>query len=315
MSRLIFVISLILIIIGKVTALEEQTQLLVTPLAGAKIVVNEVVISAAISGPLTDEMDLAQARLFVDGLEVTSRCLRTDRLLSYRPLVPFSAGAVSARLEFPNGIEKSWSFSVSPSSAISSVTHSAAGTLSEYEEFKVTMKARAGLKAGFKIGPDDKLEHPLVEVEPGLYSGKYVVGRRDYYLGEPIIGILHLKNEVVSLNSKKPVTLFGNLFRVVILSPAYGSKVPHNFDIKGRTRPNSRITFVPELSFSRNTRAPNTRGSGGDSSFDAHADDKGFFSVNYGIPISIPNLSVVMSIFATTPDGERSVPVVLRYNF
>lgn len=294
---------------------EEPTSLAVSPPDGAIVTSEDLIVSASLSGPSVPSMDLAHARLFIDGQEMTERSLRTERVLTYRPPVALGSGTIQARVEFANGLVKSWAFQVKADQDIREVSHTAKGTLSEYEEFTVTMRAKPGQKAGFKVGPDDKTEHPLIEESPGVYRGTYVVGRRDYFLGEPIIGLLHLGSRVESKLSANPVTLFGQLFRVVILSPKSGVDVPNNFDIKGRTRPGCRVTFVPDLSFSRNTRAPNTRGTGGDASFEARADDQGFFTVNYGVPISLPNLSVVMSVFATTPQGERSVPVILRYHF
>ena len=272
-------------------------------------------VSVSVNGPLVESMNLAQARLFVNEREVTSQCLRTDRFLSYRPLAEPSPGPVQVRLEFPNGIEKAWSFQVAAPQVISRVTHNAGKeSLGEYEEFEVTMEAEPGLKATFLIGEDDK-EHPMTEASRGVYIGTYTVSPGDFYLGEPVIGQLHMGSRVEKMQAKEPATLFGHLFRVVIFEPKSGSETANNFDIKGRTRPGSKVVFVPDLSFQRNTRAPSTQGRGGDGSFETRADERGYFTVNYGVPISLPNLSVVMSVFAVTPDGERSVPVILRYHF
>lgn len=294
--------------------LAQDTSLSVSPLPSSTVRPEELMISVSVSGPLVEAMNLAQARLFVNGREVTGQCLRTDRFLSYRPPVPPESGKMEARLEFPNGVEREWAFEVSRPSAITSVTHSATESLGEYEELTVTLEGEPGLKASFLLG-DEEDEHPMTEASRGVYIGTYTVKPGDFYLGEPVTGQLHLGPRVEQLRAKKPVTLFGHLFRVVIYSPKSGSQTPKNFDIKGRTRPGSKVTFVPDLSFQRNSRAPNTQGSGGDGSFETRADDQGYFTVNYGVPISLPNLSVVMSVFATTPKGERSVPVILRYHF
>lgn len=273
-----------------------------------------MMVSISLNGPLVETLDLAQARLFVDDKDVTYSCLRTDRFLSFRPLSPPPAGPVNARLVFPNGVEREWSFQVEVPRLIRSVTHNGEGSLGEFEVLTVTMEAESGHKAGFLLG-DSPRELPLTETSPGLYTGSYEVQPRDYYLGEPITAQVHLGSRTEKLVADDPVTLFGHLFRVVIYSPASGSKVTNNFDIKGRTRPNCKVTFVPDLSFQRNTRSPNTQGRGNSGSFETWADDKGYFSANYGVPLSLPNLSVVMSVFATTPKGERSVPMVLRYHF
>lgn len=271
-------------------------------------------ISVSVSGPLVETMNLAQARLFVNGTEVTGQSLRTDYFLSYRPLSPPSPGAMQARLEFPNGVERAWGFEITAPDVIASVSHNAKDSLGEYEELQVTLEGMPGRRAGFLLGDDEK-EYPMSETTPGVYTGSYTVQPGDYYLGEPVTGVLHLETRSERRQAEQPVTLFGHLFRVVIFSPRSGSQTPNNFDITGRTRPGSKVTFVPALSFRRNTRAPSTQGRGGGGSFEARADADGFFTVNYGVPLSLPNLSVVMSVFATTPQGERSVPVILRYHF
>ena len=292
---------------------QEESSLSVSPLPDASVRGEEVMISVSVSGPLVETMNLAQAKLYVDDKDVTMHTLRTDRFLSYRPLAPPSPGTINARLEFPNGVERTWTFKVAAPQVITSVTHSATDSLGEYEELTVTMEAEPGMRATFLIG-DKPQEHAMSEATRGVYMGTYTVKPGDFYLGEPITGQLHMGSRVEQLQAKKPVTLFGHLFRVVIFSPKSGSQQPNNFDIKGRTRPKCKVTFVPDLSFQRNTRAPSTQGRGG-SSFETWADDEGYFTVNYGVPISLPNLCVVMSVFATQPDGERSVPVILRYHF
>ena len=311
-----FFVLWMFLVFGVGPALAEETNLSLSPLPDSSISRDDLMISVSVSGPLAEALNLSRARLFVDNAEVTAQCLRSDRFLSYRPLRTPAPGLLEARIEFPNGVERSWSFRVAEPQVIESVTHSAVGeSLGEYEELTVTMKAAPGYKARFLVGEDDKKSHPMVEESPGTYVGTYVVVPGDFYLGEPVIGELNLGQRVERKTADKPATLFGHLFRVVIFSPKSGSTTPNNFDIKGRTRPGSKVSFVPHLSFQKNTRAPNTRGGGGSGSFETRADEQGFFTINYGVPLSLPNLSVVMSVFAVTPDGERSVPVILRYHF
>lgn len=293
----------------------QGTSLSLSPLPDSSVSRDDLTVSVSINGPLAEALNLSRARLFVAGKEVTAQCLRSDRFLTYRPIATPQAGVMEARLEFPNGVERSWSFQIAEPHVIESITHSSVGeSLGEYEELTVTMKAAPGYKARFLVGEDDKKIHPMVEESPGLYVGTYTVVPGDFYLGEPVIGELNLGQRTEQKTADKPVTLFGHLFRVVIFSPQSGTSTPNNFDIKGRTRPGSKVTFVPKLSFQKNTRAPNTR-SGSGASFETRADEQGYFTVNYGVPISLPNLSVVIAVTAAAPDGERSVPVILRYHF
>lgn len=293
---------------------QGSTTLSLSPLPETKVSNEDLMVSVSLSGPLVEAMPLSQARLFLNDKEVTLQCFCTDRLLSYRPYSPPNPGRWEARLEFPNGVVRRWSFQVVAPSLITSVEHSGEESLGEYEELTVTMRAEPGHQGSFRLGRSPT-EHPLQETEPGLYIGTYTVMPGDFFLGEPVLVRLQKGNRVEELEAEKPVNLFGHLFRVVIQSPKSGSQTPKNFDIKGRTRPGCKVTFVPDLSFNRNSRAPNTQGSGTDGSFETWADEEGYFTVNYGVPMTLPNLSVVMSVFATTPKGERSVPVILRYHF
>ena len=83
--------------------------------------------------------------------------------------------------------------------------------------------------------------------------------------------------------------------------------------------------MVPRVSFNRNTSPPvvgqqgqnySARAAGsGVGNIETRADENGFWKVNYGIPVKLPNIAVVISVFAISPDGERSAPVTLRYQF
>lgn len=294
---------------------EEETSLLLSPPPQGQVSSNDLVVSVSVSGPLSKALDLESAKLFVDGRNVTGLCLRTGDYLSFRPLSPLSPGQVSARVEFSNGVTREWSFQVIPSQLIKSVTHNAQEALGEYQEMKVEMDAEPGLEAGFLIDHRGE-EYPMTETDRGHYEGIYTVKPGDYYLGVPITGQLHLGERVESRDSQTPANLFGHLFRVHIIEPLSGKAPSNDFMIKGRTRPGSKVTIVPRLSFNSNTPAPASRWSeSGGGSIEAQADKDGYFQIEYGVPLSLPNLNVVLSVFAVTPSGERSVPITLRYSF
>jgi hypothetical protein len=310
-----FLVMLVLLGLLSSAGWPEGTSLLLSPPPDGEIQSMDLVVSVTVSGPLSEALDLAQARLFVGGRNVTGLCLRTKDYLSYRPMNPLQPGPVEARLEFANGVVREWKFQVVPTELIESITHNAVDALGEYQEMKVQMKAEPGVKATFSIDTDRE-EYPLVEVSRGIYEGTYTVKPGDYFLEAPIHGHLHLGSRRESRTSDKPVTLFGHLFRVHIIEPLPGAAPSNNFLIKGRTRPGSKVSIVPRLSFNKNTRAPSSRwDSGGGGSIEAYADDEGFFEIEYGVPIKVPNLSVVLAVFAVSPSGERSVPITLRYNF
>jgi hypothetical protein len=293
----------------------EDTSLLLNPPPNGEVQSVDLVVSATVSGPLKEALDLRTAKLFVGGRNVTGLCLRTDGYLSFRPMNALAPGPVEAKLEFSNGVVRKWSFEVVPTNLIQEVTHNAKDALGEYQELEVTMEAEPGVKATFSIDTERE-EYPMEEVSRGLYQGTYTVQPGDYHLGVPIKGHIHMGSRTESRESAQPAKLFGHLFRVHIIEPKPGKAPSNNFMIKGRTRPGSKVTIVPRLSFNNNAQAPASRWSrSGGGSIESRADDEGFFEIEYGIPINVPNLKVVLAVFAVSPDGERSVPITLRYQF
>ena len=303
----------------------DQTSLTLSPPPESKVAAADLVVSISISGPLSKTMELGQAQLFVNDRNVTGLSLRSDSYLSFRPLSTLQPGPVKARLEFRNGVVREWTFEVTPSQLIKSVTHNAKEALGQYQELVVTMKGEPGLNAYFTLGDKSK-KYPMTEPSRGVYRGIYVVKPRDYFLGEKVTGFLDLGEEVEQRVAEDPASIFGHIFRVHIISPKSGIGMPSQFKIRGRTRPGSKVTLVPRISFNRGTRAPTSAGSvsgvnnntgagGSEGGISARADEEGYFEVDYGIPLKLPNLSVVISVFAVTPNRERSVPTVLRYSW
>ena len=307
----------ILFLVGFLSQLcwAEKTSLLLSPAPDAEIQSRDLVVSVTVSGPLSESLNLGTAKLFVGDRNVTGLCLRNDTYMSFRPLNPMPTGPVEARLEFSNGLVKKWNFEVVPTEFIKSVTHNGREALGEYQDLKVRMEAEPGIKATFTIDTKRK-EHPMTEVSRGVYEGTYTVKPGDYFLGVPIHGHLHFGSRKESRKSEEPAKLFGHLFRVHIIEPVAGKAPSKNFTIKGRTRPGSKVSIVPRLSLNSNTPAPSSRwGRGGGGNIEAQANDEGFFEIDYGVPITLPNLSVVLNVYAVSPSGERSVPITLRYDF
>ena len=47
----------------------------------------------------------------------------------------------------------------------------------------------------------------------------------------------------------------------------------------------------------------------------AEADADGNFSVHYGLPLTLPNMQVVLTVTATDAEGNRSIPTMVRVKF
>lgn len=261
----------------------------------------------------------SSARMWVNGREVSASLLRTPMFVSYRPMGEMAAGPVDVRFTIPDArgrpVELAWAFELKPRGRIQEVTHNAVAELGEYEELVVEMRAEPGGQAWFEV-EGFKHDLPMEEEELGVYRGRYLVKPGDMKMEGIVKAYLQLGPRVESVQAEKPVTIFGNIFRVKVYEPVSGSKVPLNFIIKGRTRPGAKVTAVANVGFDAAMQAPNTTtGDGGTGGMETRADDQGFFELEYGVPLKLPNMRVILSVFAVNQDGERSVPTILQYQF
>ena len=259
------------------------------------------------------------ARIWVNGKEVNG-LLRTPMFVSYQPPGELAEGPVNVRFTAGN-TTLTWDFSIKSRPLITSLTHDAVDNLGEYDELHVVMKGEPGGQAWFELGTmTDKT--PLEEGEAGVYKATFLFEPGQQGMGARLIGHLRLGPRTDSFTAEKPVNVFGGLFRVKIFSPPSGSQVENTFSIKGRTRPNSKVVMAPKLGFSDGITAPVTNPSnagrrndptGG--SVEGVADAQGYFTIEYGVPMALPNLQVAIAVYAIDPAGNRSVPVLLRYRF
>lgn len=297
------------------------------PANESTVLVDRPVISVSLPGSANYLHD--SARLWVNGKEVSGSCLRTPMFVSYQPMTEVKKGLIRVRFTIPivgqeDPAELRWTFMVDPAGRIKRVSHDGKEKLQEYDELTVTMEAETGGEAWFTI---DRIpgRHKLKEIEEGVYQGLYLVKPGDYAMGTRVTGFLTFGPKTEEREAEDQVVIFGHLFRVKIYEPADGSEVPTQFKIRGRTRPNSKVTLVPQIGFNENIAAPNSSNinnprasdaaSSGTGSIETKADENGFFEFDYGVPLRLPNMRVVMAIYAVEPEGERSVPRILRYRF
>ena len=292
-------------------------ELSVSPAPGETVAESRPVISVQL--PADGALRHEGARLWVNGHEVTGSCLRTPMFVSYQAPGEMAEGEVQVRFQARSAdgqpVEQSWSFQVRPPSRITSVVHDAEGELGEYDELAVEMTAEPGGRAWFEI-EGLVAEVPMAEGPAGLYRGTYHVKSGDYRLKARVLGHLELGPRSSALPAGKPVSIFGHLFRVKILEPANGAQVPQDFILRGRTRPHARISVVPKIGFDDGMAAATRDAGGGQTgTIPAEADGDGNFSVHYGLPLTLPNMQVVLTVTATDAEGNRSIPTMLRVRF
>lgn len=292
--------------------------LTVSPAYGSTVADDRPVISVDFASPTAVKYE--SARLWLDGREVTGNCLRTPQFISYQALFPMKSGQVTVRFTGlaadSTPIERKWSFSIKPAPGITSIAHDAGEqSLGEYDDLTVTMKGLPGGKARFEIG-EYRFSTPMSEVKPGVYVGTYRVQPGDHCQSASIIGYLGIGTKEYAHTCERPVTMWANLFRVIVETPKDSAEVSKTFLIKGRTRPNSNVSIIPQLGFSDKLAAPsavNNKSPMG--SVPCLADEHGNFSVEYGCPIILPNLHVVFTVVASDEKGNRSVPVSIWCKF
>ena len=261
-----------------------------------------------------------RCRLWMNGQEVTGECLRSGHFLTFRPYKAPPTGSVAVRFagEDDKGqpLERSWKFELAPAPWIQNLSHDGQSDLFEDDLLQVQFRAPARGRASFSIGSLSPVT--MVEAEPGSYQGSYRVKSSDVSLASPVTVHYQKGDHKEDASIAPNVKVFGGLYRVRISSPPDNSLVDQTFVLTGHARPGSRVSVIPKIGFSDRLAPPTTNSntvSGTAGSIPAEVDEQGNFQVEYGVPLVLPNMRVVMSIFAIDPEGNRSMPTIVHYRF
>lgn len=295
-----------------------QPSLELTPAPGAKVQEQRPCIQ--ISWP-AGTVAGSKARLWFNGYEVSQDCLRNDQFVSYRPFAAPSSGPVQVRFEAEDDhgqpLEKSWSFDLQQPRLIQKVSHNGAQEgLYENDDFVIRCQACAGGKAHFEVPGWQPV--PMKEIQPGIYEASYRVRSCDTALKQPVKVVYEFDGHREEQVALEPVKIFGGFYRVKVLSPADGSNVDQSFTIVGRAKPGSTVSIIPKLGFGSDGRAPTTMSnavSATAGAIPAEVDKDGNFKVDYGVPLLLPGMGLVMSVYSVDEEGTRSMATVVRYNF
>ncbi len=256
-------------------------------------------------------------RLWVDGQEVTLTSLRSTDFLSFRPYRAGGAGPIRARFGAKSTtgqiVKRDWSFSVRPPTVIANLKWNDEGTLFEGDVLQVQFQAPPRGKAEFQI--DHWAPVAMKEGPPGTYRGEYQVGPKDNGMSAPLRVRYENDTQRQELTASKPVQIFGGLYKVRITSPSDNSEVEQNFVIRGQARAGSRVMVIPNLGLAGMSAPSTVEGGGTLGSMPAEVDENGQFTLNYGLPIMIPGMSVAFTIYSIDPDGTRSAPTTVHYRF
>ncbi|MBS2040035.1 hypothetical protein JST97_33925 [bacterium] len=254
--------------------------------------------------------------LFMNGKDVTYSSLRCDDYVSFRP---YDSTAGEVEMKFlavdlhGRPLERAWQFQVHPQALVHDLSHTGAQDLFEGDLLRVAFQSTARGKASFQVG--DWAPVAMRESEPGYYVGEYRVKASDSAISKPLKVHYQLGDHKETVQAKEPVRIFGGLYRVRVDSPGDGAKVDQNFHLSGHARPGSRVMILPRLGFDTNSAATTTANGAQLGAIPAEVDDNGNFTLDYGVPVLLPGMKVVLSIYSIDPDGNRSAATVVSYNF
>ena len=262
----------------------------------------------------------SRCRLWMNGQEVTGECLRSGHFLTFRPYKAPPGGSVEVRFAGEDGkgqlLEKSWKFELAPAPWIQNLSHDGQSDLIEDDQLQVQFRAPARGRASFSIGSLTPVA--MVETEPGSYQGSYRVKASDVSLASPVTVHYQKGDHKEDASISPNVKVFGGLYRVRITSPPDNSLVEQSFNLTGHARPGSRVNVIAKVGFTDRLAPPTTNSNtvaGTAGSIPAEVDEQGNFQVEYGVPIVLPGMRVVMSIFAIDAEGNRSMPTIMHYRF
>lgn len=184
-----------------------------------------------------------QVKLMVAGEDVTAQATRTPRFITYRPILPFANGPVTARVLLAdragNAAECEWQFTVNaPEVAIASVAHNATRPVDLGQGFTVTVAGKPRGTASFSIGTM-KTGLPMAETTPGIYQGRYTAEKGDVAFAARIVAQLVTETgEQFTRECSEPITILTVAPRAPsITSPSEDEVIDGPVIVTGKAQP------------------------------------------------------------------------------
>lgn len=264
-------------------------------------------------------------RLLLDDRDVSGQCRREGPVTLLSLPSSLSAGAHTVEIELPSLLSGTrriaWTFTVAPTDAAKGahdlqVGHNARRTLNEGDVLEVRAEGPPGGRGQATIG---HLRLPLREVRPGAYTAVHEIQHEDYCVGSVVDAeIVYPDGRLLHATSPTPVKIFGQVFTVRVLTPQSGERVPWDFVIKGRTRPNSVITVTPMFGGGStpvsDITGPPTPGSVSRNigTIETRSDEHGYFTQKFGFPLHLVDVTYGFKITAIDPQGNQALPATFR---
>lgn len=258
------------------------------------------------------------ARLWVDGQEFTHQATLTPYEISWIPPYDLSSGTHNVRVDaattMGQPLNEVWSFSISGTQSTTTSTgliHSLAMTpnppYSIGQNVTVTLYGSQGGTTTFDVG--GRTGFPMRETSPGAYQGTYTVSNQD--TSTRLSATLRLPDgrsqtiqsaEVVTVNPSP-----GNPLQLSVTSPSDRQNVDGNFNVIGRSTPNSTVEVTAQV---RQSLIPGVISIAGRTfSGSAVADANGHFNVAIGATEAAVGSTLDISVRARDTFGNTTAPV------
>ena len=225
-----------------------------SPARGATVESDLPLIYATASDGGGTGVDPNAARLTLDGADVTGQATVTPAFVSLKPAQPLAAGRHTVRLTLAdkagNSDTTEWAFTVSTGRIIQAFTSDApAGGLGAGSTVHFTLTAPPGGKTTLGIGSFAK-DVPLIETQPGVYTGKYTVQPGENVQNAPVTATFVAKDGTkVASSLKTALTLAGGAPTApVITDPAEGAHVADPLTVSGAAAPGATVQVKVDFS-------------------------------------------------------------------
>lgn len=189
-------------------------------------------------------------RLIIDGVDVTNQSSRTGNQIVWTAPYDLSQGQHTAQVQATDGqnqsVQRSWSFTLNPASAVTNITSVTLNTISAStgQNVQVIAVGPPQSQATFSLGSGQGIF--MQESQPGRYEGNYRIQSNDTGTVFANVQMRTPNGQVLTRQSQSNIRLNPGLMQnnLTINNVADGQTVPVSFNLQGNGSPGSSITVT-----------------------------------------------------------------------
>ena len=264
--------------------------------------------------PLAASAARNEAKLWMDGREVSRDLRRTAAFVSYEPKQDLSPGNHTVRFSMGD-YDLSWTFAIALTVRIQEIRWTGPPRLQDLDEVEVQLEGQAGYTARFQVeGVTDKVV--MKEIRPGVYSGKLTVPANLAKISARLIGELSGPGFTESKLAAKQLRFSTSGFRLILTDPpSEDEPLLGNLTLKGRTRPGVSIRVKTHFYFPDGIEVVSAKTGPlpPESVSRIVSDPAGQFEINVTRPPHHEKLLLNVSLEAEDEAGDGSQKIRLHY--